>query len=494
MREIFYSAGSLRDLCIQALSIKVHVAKLPWPSRSLVVTRGINYVNRTLAFGKAALSRAMLGLLFAVALPMSTAHALPTYTASAAGNAHTCALVSSGGVQCWGSNVEGQLGNNNIGVNSNLPVDVVGIADAVAIGSGATTSCARLSDNTLRCWGNSISGQLGDGKGGVSPVPVQVSGIAIGTAVAGGALHMCARLVTGNLSCWGGNGTGALGLGPIGGTFPTPQSVPAFGSVSSIGIGSNHSCARMADATLRCWGSNSSGQVGDGTTAPVGAPTTVSGISNATSVGAGGSHTCARLSDGTLRCWGSNSSGQLGDATFTPRTTPVAVAEITGALLIALGQNHSCAIVGGGDVKCWGQGNFGQLGIGTSPTNRTVPSNVANITGATRLAAGAQHTCALIGGGRVYCWGNNSSGQLGNGTFINTVTPRAVRDGRCVLDIDGDGEINATTDLLLLTRAALGMNGTAVTQNALGANPLRGDWAAIRAYLTDDCGMTNLAP
>lgn len=435
-----------------------------------------------------------LALVVTTFAPFQTSFAVPIYIALSAGSNHTCALLNNGGVQCWGSNSDGQLGNDNLGTDSNLPVNVDGITNALAIGSGAKTTCARLVDNTFRCWGDSVASQLGNGSNDDSGVPVQVSDITSGSLITGGDTHMCARVGGGAVSCWGNNVNGQLGIGLTGGgSLGTPQSVTGLSGVTAIGLGANHSCARLTDSTLRCWGSNSSGQLGNNTTTDSNAPTPVNLITTAVTLEGGAAHTCARLSDSSVACWGSNSFGQLGDGTTTQRRQPVPVSGISTAASVALGGNFSCARLSNGTVQCWGAGGNGQQGNGAINSNPNAVA-VSGLTAVLQITAGSAHACALVNTGRIVCWGANASGQLGNGTNTNASTPRAVRDGRCTLDIDGDGVVGATTDMLMLTRASLGMGGTAVTQNAVGSSPLRGDWTAIRPYLINDCGMTNLAP
>ena len=185
-----------------------------------------------------------------------------------------------------------------------------------------------------------------------------------------------------------------------------------------------HTCALLSGGAIKCWGKNNFGQLGDGTTTSNSStPVDVSGITTATSIGVGGFHTCALLSDGEIKCWGHNNFGQLGDGTTTGSITPVDVSGITTATSLALGESHSCALLSGGAIKCWGIHDSGQLGDGTTTGNSATPVDVSGITTATSIALGYGHSCALLSGGTIKCWGFNKRGQLGDGTTTDSATP-----------------------------------------------------------------------
>ena len=205
----------------------------------------------------------------------------------------------------------------------------------------------------------------------------------------------------------------------------TPQTLTPV--VTAIAAGSYHNCVVLISDAVQCWGSNNYGQLGNNSTANSSIPVTVSGLGTATAVAAAYGHSCTVLADGAVRCWGYNSNGQLGNGTTTASTTPVAVLNLSGnATAIAAGYSHSCALLAGGAVKCWGDNAYGQLGNNTT-VNSSIPVTVVGLSGtATAVAAGWNHSCALLAGGVVQCWGANTYGQLGNNSTTHSSIPVTV--------------------------------------------------------------------
>jgi alpha-tubulin suppressor-like RCC1 family protein len=353
-----------------------------------------------------------------------------TYSRSSvsAGGAHTCALLFGGTVKCWGRGSYGRLGNGSTNKQS-TPVSVSGISTATSVSAGSTHTCAVLSGGTVSCWGYGDSGQLGNGSSTsiIQSTPVSVSNISTATSVSAGREHTCAVLSGGTVKCWGIGGSGRLGNGSTN-KQSTPVSVSSISTATSVSAGLRQTCAVLSGGTVKCWGYGGYGQLGNGSTSSQTTPVSVSGISTATSVSAKHLHTCALLFEGTVKCWGSGFNGQLGNGSTSSQTTPVSVSNISTATSVSAGLRHTCAVLSGGTVKCWGYGGSGQLGNGSTTSTQSTPVSVSSISTATSVSAGSTHTCAVLSGGTVKCWGYGDSGQLGNGssTIIIQSTPVGV--------------------------------------------------------------------
>jgi len=345
-----------------------------------------------------------------------------------AGGFHTCALLTSGGVKCWGENDYGQLGNGN-NTNSNVPVDVSGLSSGVsAISEGLIHTCAVLTSGGVKCWGYNYFGELGNGSNNDSNVPVDVSGLSSGvSAISAGQVHTCALLTSGGVKCWGDNYYGELGNGTNTDSYVPVDVLGLSSGVSAISAGGNHTCVLLTSGGVKCWGDNYDGELGNGNNTNSNVPVNVSGLSSGVSaISAGSLHTCALTSSGGVKCWGRNYYGQLGNGNTADSNVPVDVSGLSsGVSAISAGSLHTCALTSSGGVKCWGFNGTGQLGNGTwSNSSNVLPVDVSGLSsGVSAIDAGNGHTCALLTSGGVKCWGDNYHGELGNGNNTDSNVP-----------------------------------------------------------------------
>lgn len=347
-------------------------------------------------------------------------------TALALGLEHTCALMETGGVKCWGSDVDGQLGGG-IPHQRLTPIDVTGLNAGVArVAAGGLHTCALTPDGNAKCWGANDKGQLGDGTQEQRPSPVDVNHLDARIAVIDtGQNHTCARTRDKRVQCWGTNDTGQLGDGTKAQRLQPVEVEGLDEKVTAISTGGEYTCALTVEKGVKCWGSNRYGQLGDGTRAKQRLlPVQVSGLDNGIAeISAGYGHACARTQGNRVKCWGRNREGQLGDSTTKKRLAPVEVTGLDADVnAIAVGGWHTCALMKDGIVKCWGKNRYGQLGDGTTE-QRLGPVNVIGLpTDIVAIATGSDHTCALADSGKIHCWGRNSRGQLGDGTTEQPLT------------------------------------------------------------------------
>ena len=344
------------------------------------------------------------------------------------GYAHTCAVIATGAVECVGGNTYGQLGNGTTAA-SLVPVVVSGLSvGARTIAAGYNHSCAINASGSVSCWGLNTSGQIGNGTVTNSATPVPVSGLpttAIG--IGAGNAHSCALTTAGAVYCWGANTYGQLGNGTTTNS-PTAVAVTALGSgVTALSVGYYHTCVITSAGGAQCWGYNPYGGLGNGTSTNSSVPVSVSGLtSGVTSIGAGLYSTCAVTVGGAAACWGYNVYGGLGNGTTTTSLTPAAVTGLaSGAASVTVGQYTSCARTTGGAAFCWGYDVYGQLGNGVTGTSALTAVAVSGLgTGVVGLGVSVASTfCAVVTGGGVRCWGFNTSGQLGNNSTANSAVP-----------------------------------------------------------------------
>jgi len=339
-----------------------------------------------------------------------------------------CAVLSDGTVRCWGDNYFGEVGNGTSGSASErvvTPSAVPNLTGVTAVAVGYGNTCAIGTGGVLSCWGDNQSGELGNGTTNNAPAPTMVSGLtgATGVSVGGGpnGFYSCATVPGGLLYCWGSNGASELGLGYEGDLLESPTQT-RISNVLSVAAGEYSACAIVSGGTVECWGEDGLGQLGNGTVggSDQSTPTAVPNLTGVTSISAGQFHFCALLTGGTVKCWGNDLNGQVGDGLTGGQTpTPTVVSGLTAVpTAVSAGENHTCALLTDGTVECWGDNSSGELGNGlvNSSSGNTTPVKVATLKNVTQVAAGANFTCALLATGEVDCWGDNSVGELGNGT------------------------------------------------------------------------------
>ncbi|WP_345338580.1 putative Ig domain-containing protein [Planotetraspora kaengkrachanensis] len=305
-----------------------------------------------------------------------------------------------------------------------LAVSLALFVSAPVVALTTAVPAAAVGDTSrVYAWGDNYVGQLGIGSAANSPSPVAVQH-AFGqvTQIAAGDDHSLAVRTDGTVWAWGDNTNGELGDGGFAAPSSVPVQVSGLTGIVQVAAGNALSLALRSDGTVWAWGNNGHGQLGDGTTTTRRTPVKVAGLTGVTQIAAAGFHSLALRSDGTVRAWGWNFAGQLGDGTTTQRRTPGAVSGLTKVTQVAAGYGHSLALRSDGTAWAWGNNEVGELGDGTTTTRRT-PVKVAGLTGVTQIDAGDSHSLALRSDGTVRAWGNNASGQLGDGTITNRHTP-----------------------------------------------------------------------
>lgn len=343
------------------------------------------------------------------------------------GGGHSCARKVSGRVLCWGGNFFGELGNGGSGTGADRTAPVAVAGDTVqwaTVSAGSVHTCGVSVDAHLYCWGDNFFGTLGTGGSQQpQPLPVEVDGAHDDwSAVSAGGAHTCGLRDSGHLYCWGLDFSGQLGDGPGGDDLsPVPVEVAGgFSDWAAISAGADHTCALRESGQLYCWGRNSHGQLGDDSTVNRDAPVEVAGAATDwVAVSAGLRHTCGLEESGRLLCWGSDSRGRLGNggATTVDQLVP---SEVAGAATdwaeVSAGSSVTCARKASGRLYCWGSDADGRLGNGGANVDRARPVEVTGaVTGWQAVSVGGFHACARKATGRLFCWGRDRDGQLGNG-------------------------------------------------------------------------------
>jgi alpha-tubulin suppressor-like RCC1 family protein len=337
-------------------------------------------------------------------------------------------------VASWGINNTGQLGDGTTTSSRSRYVDIGAGTDVVQMatgyGSPSGHGLAVRSDGTVWTWGANGFGQLGDGTTNSRNSPAQVPGLTGVTQVAGGCNHSLALRSDGTVWAWGGNGAGQLGRGTTSDHEATPAQVTGLAGVTKISAGCGFSLALRSDGTVSAWGYNNVGQLGNGSTANSALPVKVAGLSHVTGVSAGWDSSVATATNGisvvtSVWTWGANDHGQLGDGTLAGHTTPERVTGLPVYIAgVAAGAKTAAVLGADGSVWAWGADTSGQLGNVPASTPVTRPVNTIGVgSGITQISAGLVSMVALKSNGTVLAWGDNSYGELGNGTTTSAVGP-----------------------------------------------------------------------
>lgn len=399
---------------------------------------------------------------------------VPTPGGLAALNLHTCRLDNTGAAKCWGDNLDGELGDGTLDNVTSTAVSVAGGLSFVQIVTGAFHTCGLTAAKTVYCWGWNGEGQLGDPSttGTAVTAATRVATQIQFVRLAAGQRHTCGIDVFGQMYCWGQGSTGQLGDGNSSDS-DTPVKVGTVGSGfwKDVAAGDSYTCGIDAnapiDGTVYCWGDNTVGQVGDGTTTNRASPVASLGP-GLRQISISNWHACGINNAGNAYCWGLGADGELGDNNFSDNGSKVLVAGGFTWKAVVAGQFQSCGIRSTDEVWCWGYGQFGELGDGTI-SSVGAPTNPVSGVLAKRLALGFTYGCAQKTNNTYVCWGRNNFGQLGNGATLTNVPHTA--------NITGVGRITAAYEHSCATKSGTawcwGNNGA----GRLGDNGASGAWS-----------------
>lgn len=401
----------------------------------------------------------------------------------AIGGSSACAVLASGAVQCWGDNSYGQLGDG--GRESRLvPAAVPGLAEVVEVDVGDAHACARKRDGTVWCWGQGSDGALGTGGNQNARSPALVAGVPPAQDIGTSGGNTCMVATDGGVWCWGSNVFGESAQPAGTREVARPVRIAGVGPAAEVDTGQNHTCARLRDGTVWCWGYNGSGQVGDGTSEQRHVPVQVTGVVGATALAVGQNHNCAILAAGSVACWGSTGGGGGGR-----QATP---SGLSGALDLQAGNYSTCATAADGVPRCWGQNYEGKLLASRALSEVRDPSPLPGVAGARSVALGIGYQCALaVGAGPLRCWGTLQQ-PYGSGSVIRTVAVYPVTfDGHSprpplVPDPVRAGSLAALANAVAgaADAAAQGLNAVAGAAAALPVAPAAPEPLAARAART----------
>ena len=360
---------------------------------------------------------------------VAAATAALAFAGVSAGESHTCGVTTDNRAYCWGRNGDGELGDGTTN-DRNTPVAVVGGLRFIQVSAGFSTTCGVTTDHRAYCWGFNLLGEVGDGTTENRDLPVAVVGGHKFSQIEANFEHTCGLSYPDNKAyCWGSNEEGQLGIGTNDGV-PHSTPLPVSGGLTfrRLTAGYNHSCGVTTSDKIYCWGLNTNGQLGDGTdVVRRKTPRLVTGGLAFSWVDAGANHTCGITTDAHAFCWGYGKDGERGDGSVTERIR-IPRAVLGGHLFtrVSAAVFHTCGVTPSNQAWCWGLNINGELGDGTTIFNRLTPRLVAGGLALNQVSAGAFHTCGRTTASVGYCWGNNVSGELGNGTTSVSLKPSPV--------------------------------------------------------------------
>ena len=361
--------------------------------------------------------------------------AFPGMVVVSPGRAHACALDQNGRAFCWGQSESGQLGNGSTATRV-TPIAVSGGLTFASIDAGSFHTCAVTHAGAAYCWGLNQAGRLGDGTLNNRLVPVQVAGNHTFSMISAGERNTCGVTTSHEAYCWGEGAFRALGNGSTTST-PSPVLVAGGHSFASLSVGTDFACGVTTSGQGLCWGTASSGALGSGSTTPQPTPGPIAGGLTLGSISAGQAHACGVTTAGAGYCWGVGQFGRLGNGSGLNSLTPVPVSGNLVFAQISAGALHSCGVSTAGTGYCWGGNIDGDLGTG-SPFSATTPTLVLGGLSWASIHAGGlippslsssdsfSFTCGVSAAGQTYCWGSGQQGQLGNGSTGPRGTPTAV--------------------------------------------------------------------
>jgi alpha-tubulin suppressor-like RCC1 family protein len=352
---------------------------------------------------------------------ISAAHAdsFEDWATVSAGDGHTCGVRSNGKLYCWGANEVNQLGDSGGGATA--PRRIGTFEDWSTASAGGDHTCGIRHGGKLYCWGFNLNGQIGNGEAlDTTTLPLRIGTFEDWATVTAGGDHTCGARKNGKLYCWGDDTFGEIGDGEATDAF-APRRIGTFEDWVGASAGTHHTCGVRNNGKLYCWGQDNVGQVGDGDGTAATSPRRIGTFEDWADASAGLEHTCGVRGTGKLYCWGNDSDGQVGDGTDdNPNLTPQRIGTFEDWANASAGDDHTCGARKNGKLYCWGSDSDGQLGDGDLAIGADAPRRIGTFEDWATASAGQYHTCGVRSNGKLYCWGTDGSGQVGDGAGDST--------------------------------------------------------------------------